>query len=280
MILAIASGKGGTGKTTVALNLARVFQSPVQLLDCDVEEPNTHLFLKAKLLSRETVGVLVPKLDESLCNSCGECSKFCAYNAIASLKGNKAVIFPELCHSCGGCIIVCPQKALHEENRPIGVVETLLSENITLIVGKLNVGESMAPPLIKEVKARLKKNTLAILDAPPGTSCPVVTTVRGADFVLLVAEDTPFGLHDLILSVEMLRQIGLPFAIVANRVRPENTLVETFCKNEKIPLLLKIPDDRRVAEAYSRGELLVDVLPEYRGLFESLLNSVINWESL
>jgi MinD superfamily P-loop ATPase len=270
MILTVASGKGGTGKTTVSVNLARVFGSPGQLLDCDVEEPNSHLFLKGKLRDREIASIQVPEVDESRCDACGECGRFCQYHAIA-LIGPTPLIFPELCHGCGGCEKVCPRGAISERDRRIGVVETVETDGVTLIQGRLDVGVAMAPPLIRAVKSRLQRGVPAILDAPPGTSCPVIATLRGADFVALVTEPTPFGLHDLKLAVDMVKELGIPFGAIINRVGIGDDRVHTFCGEKKIPVLLEIPDDRRIAEAYSRGELVIDALPEYRSLFSTLL---------
>jgi MinD superfamily P-loop ATPase len=273
MILAVASGKGGTGKTTVSVNLARLFGSSVQLADCDVEEPNARLFLNCALGEERVVGIPVPSVDEESCNGCGECGRFCQYHAIVSF-GAKPVIFPEMCHGCGGCRAVCPQGAISEVSHRIGVMESGHSGNITLIQGRLDIGSAMAPPLIRGVKKRLDETLPAILDAPPGTSCPVIATLRGADFVLLVTEPTPFGLHDLTLAVEMVRDLGIPFGVVVNRMGIGDLRVHDFCRQEGIELLAEIPDDRRIAEAYSRGELMVESLPEYRPLFLKLLERV------
>jgi MinD superfamily P-loop ATPase len=273
VILAVASGKGGTGKTTVSLNLARSLGGEVQLLDCDVEEPNAHLFLRGAERSREPVGIPVPQVDETLCDGCGECARFCQYHAIVCF-GTKPLLFPEMCHGCGGCSLVCPARAMSERERRIGVVETLRAQDITLIQGRLDVGVAMAPPLIRAVKARLRPGVPAILDAPPGTSCPVITTLRGADFVVLVTEPTPFGLHDLTLAVLMVRELGIPFGVVVNRLGIGDGRVHAFCRGEGIPVLLEIPDDRRIAEAYSRGDLTVDVLPEYKPLFLRLREAI------
>lgn len=274
MILAIASGKGGTGKTTVSVNLARAFDSEIQLLDCDVEEPNDHLFLKGDPTGREIVGIPVPEVDDALCDGCGECGRFCEYHAIVSF-GTTPLVFPEMCHGCGGCTMVCPVKAIRETARPIGAVETRRARNVTLVQGRLDIGAAMAPPLIHAVKARLRKDLPAILDAPPGTSCPVIATLRGADFVLLVTEPTPFGLHDLTLAVEMVRELGIPFGVVVNRVGIGDDRVHRYCGQRHIPIFLEIPDDRRIAEACSRGNLIVEVLPEYRGLFRSLVEKTM-----
>lgn len=273
MILAVASGKGGTGKTTVAVNLARMLGSHVQLLDCDVEAPNAHLFLNGSACEEETVGIPIPQVDESLCDACGECSLFCQFHAIVSLK-TAPLVFPELCHGCGGCTEVCPQKAIREISHRIGVIRTLRVDNITLIQGCLDIGVAMAPPLIRSVKARLQNGVTTILDAPPGTSCPVITTLQGADYVLLVTEPTPFGLNDLKLAVEMVRELRLPFGVVVNRVGIGDDRVHLFCGRENIPILLEIPDDRRIAESYSRGDIIIEVLPEYRSRFNILINQL------
>lgn len=275
MILAVASGKGGTGKTTISVNLAWMLGSDVWLLDCDVEEPNGHLFLKGDLRNEETVTIPIPHVDESLCEGCGECGRFCEYHAIVSF-GAAPLVFPEMCHGCGGCAKVCPNKAIHEVDKRIGVIEMVQAENITLIQGRLDVGVAMAPPLIRAVKARLRNHMPAILDAPPGTSCPVIATLRGADYVVLVTEPTPFGLHDLKLAVDMVRDLQIPFGVVVNRVGIGDERVKTFCREENIPILLEIPDDRRIAEAYSKGSLVVEALPEYRGLFQSLAEKTVN----
>jgi MinD superfamily P-loop ATPase len=275
MIIAVASGKGGTGKTTVSVNLARVLGSEVRLLDCDVEEPNAHLFLKGSMISEKVVTIPIPQVDESLCDGCAECGKFCEYHAIVTF-GTKPLVFPEMCHGCGGCTMVCPQKAIREIDKRIGVVETLQAENITLIQGRLDVGSAMAPPLIRAVKACLKNGRPTILDAPPGTSCPVIATIRETDFVLLVTEPTPFGLHDLKIAADMVRELGIPFGVVVNRVGIGDERVHVYCNKQNIPIILEIPDDRRIAEAYSRGELIVESLPEYRGLFLNLIEKTVN----
>jgi MinD superfamily P-loop ATPase len=273
MTIAIASGKGGTGKTTVAVNLARIFESPVQLLDCDVEEPNVQLFLKGESPIQEIVTIPMPEVDASLCNACGECSRVCVYNAIVALN-SPAIVFPELCRGCCGCILVCPQKAIRETERRIGVIEVRKAGNITLIEGRLDVGGIMASFLIRRVKSRLQSGIPAIMDASPGTSCPVIATLRGSDYVLLVTEPTPFGLHDLALSMEVVGQLKIPFGVVISRVGIGDDRVHTFCRDKNIPILLEIPDDRRIAEAYSRGDLVVDAFPEYRAQFKRLLEQV------
>jgi MinD superfamily P-loop ATPase len=279
MIIAVASGKGGTGKTTVSVNLARVLGSEVHLLDCDVEEPNAHLFLKGYKIKEEIVTIPIPQVDESLCDGCGECGKFCEYHAIVTF-GTAPLVFPEMCHGCGGCTMVCPQKAIREIDKRIGVVETLQAGNITLIQGLLDVGSAMAPPLIRAVKAHLQNGLPAILDAPPGTSCPVIATLRETDFVVLVTEPTPFGLHDLKLAVDMVRELRIPFGVVVNRVGVGDDRVHVYCNEQNIPVILEIPDDRRIAEVYSRGELIVESLPEYRELFLNLIQKTMHLNSI
>ena len=273
MILAVASGKGGTGKTCISVNLARVLDFPVQLLDCDVEEPNAHLFLRGALIGEEEISIAVPKIDATACNACDECVDFCQFNALASFCG-APLVFPELCHGCGGCTLVCSRNAISEEDFRIGVVKTFVEGNITLKSGCLDVGVSLASALVHSVKARREEGVTAILDAPPGTACPAVATLRGADYVVLVTEPTPFGLHDLKLAVDKVRELRLPFGVVINRVGIGDDRVQRFCSEASIPLLLEIPDDRRIAEAYSRGELIVEALPEYRAHFERLWQAI------
>lgn len=276
MILAIASGKGGTGKTTVAVNLARMLADNgehVQYLDCDVEEPNGHIFLKPEITGTEPVGIPVPIIDEEKCTACRKCVEACQYNAIAVLK--KALVFPELCHGCGGCTLVCPTGAIREQERQIGVVETGFANGVAFAQGRINVGEPMSPPLIRAVKKKaLNYCGLSLLDAPPGTSCPVVATVRDVDYVLLVTEPTPFGLHDLKLAAELIQQLGRKHGVIINRSDSGDSRVRDFCAAKQIPVLLEIPDDRRVAEAYSRGEMAISAIPEWQTMFSHLWNRI------
>jgi len=274
MIVAVASGKGGTGKTTVVLNLAMVAGCPIQVLDCDVEEPNAHLFFQGAESESEPVTKPVPAVDQASCDGCGECSAFCQYHAIVALRG-KVMVFADLCHACGGCIRVCPRHAITEVDQRIGAIETLRAGDIALVQGRLDVGVAMSPPLVRAVKARIRGDAPAIIDAPPGTSCPVIASVTGADLVALVTEPTPFGMHDLELAVEMTRRLGIPFGVVINRVGSGDGRVHDYCRDQKIPILLEIPDDRRIAAAYSRGRLIVDALPEYRPLFEDLAEKIL-----
>ncbi|HOT97631.1 MAG TPA: ATP-binding protein [bacterium] len=263
MIIAVASGKGGTGKTTLAVNLAQTFAEPLQLLDCDVEEPNLYLFLPAGSIEEEVIAVPIPVVDETLCDGCRACSEFCAYNAIIVPK-RVALVVPELCHSCGGCLLVCPQKAIKERDQRIGVIRRSRTGSVQLIQGLIDVGVSAVPPLIRAIRKWVNPALPTLIDAPPGTSCPVITAVRGADYVILVTEPTPFGLHDLTLAVEMVRSLGLNFGVVVNRMGIGDSRVQEFCGREKIELLLEIPDDRRIAEAYSRGQLAGEAVPEFR----------------
>ena len=268
MIISVASGKGGTGKTIISTSLA-LSLGDVQFLDCDVEEPNGHIFLKPQINERISVGIPVPEVDESKCNFCGKCAQICEFNAIVVIK-KKVLFFPELCHGCGGCSYICPENAIKEVEREIGVIEKGRSGSIDFSHGILNVGEPMAPPLIKQVKGLITNNKDAIIDASPGTSCPVVETVKGSDFCLLVTEPTPFGLNDLILAVEMLKKLAIPYGVVINCADIGDNEVNKYCESENIPILMTIPWDRKIAEAYSKGTPLIEALPEFKNKFFKL----------
>ena len=273
MIISIASGKGGTGKTTVATNLALSFDSGVQLLDCDVEEPNAHLFIHPTFDKTETVTTSVPEVDEKKCNLCGKCGEICQFKAIIVI-GETVLPFPELCHSCGGCMEVCPEGAITEKGRELGIIQKGYCGGLEFIHGKLRVGEAMSPPLIRKVRSFTHADKLTIIDAPPGTSCPVITSMEGADFVVLVTEPTPFGLHDLKLAVGAVKVLDIPFGLIVNRSDIGDNEVAEYAHNEGIPILMEIPFDRRIAEAYSRGDVLVEVMPEWKTAFLVLYDRI------
>jgi len=273
MIISIASGKGGTGKTTVATNLAVSLGDGVQLLDCDVEEPNAHLFIHPVFEKTENVSTAVPEVDEAKCNLCGKCGEICQFKAIIVIA--KTVLpFQELCHSCGGCMEVCPEHAIREGQRVLGEIEVGHRNGLEFIHGRLRIGEAMAPPLIRKVRSFAHAGKVTIIDAPPGTSCPVIASMKGADFVLLVTEPTPFGLHDLKLAVGAVGILGIPCGLVINRSDMGDDRLREYAGAEGIPILMEIPFDRKIAESYSRGELLVDVRPEWKEKFLQLYEKI------
>jgi MinD superfamily P-loop ATPase len=275
MIISVASGKGGTGKTLVATSLALSLSDnhKLQLLDCDVEEPNANILLHLAINESQRVYIPIPKVDETKCTYCGKCAEVCAYNAIAVLK-EKVLVFPELCHGCGACSYLCPESAITEEGREIGLVERGNSGNLELIQGKLNVGEAMAPPVIREVKKYIDPANIVIIDVPPGTSCPVVEAVEGSDFCLLVTEPTPFGLNDLSLAVGVVRKLDISCGVVINRVGIGDEEVEQYCHREGIPVLLRIPLDRNIAILYSQGIPLIEGMSEWREQFLRLFQDI------
>jgi len=275
-IMAVASGKGGTGKTTVATNLAMAAAATgheAAYVDCDVEEPNGHLFLNPRFLDRRTVHVPVPAVDPEKCTACGACGEICQFSAILVIAG-QVMTFENMCHGCGGCRLVCPAGAIAETGREIGVVEEGRADGVGFVHGRLKVGEAMSPPLIRAVRSAADHKGLQIIDAPPGTSCPVITAIRGVDFAVMVTEPTPFGLHDLDLALGMVRELGLPHAVVVNRAVAGNNLARDFCRERGVRILAEIPDDRRVATAYSRGEMAFAAVPGYREHFTALLTAI------
>jgi MinD superfamily P-loop ATPase len=286
MRIAVASGKGGTGKTTVAVHAAAAASGGIDTVyvDCDVEEPNGHIFLKPEIIERESVTVPVPVIDESACTHCGDCGKICQFNAIAVVL-DKVVTFNELCHGCGGCTRICPVDAITESARRIGSVEMGVATihdhgdegkgaTLKFVHGKLDVGEPLAPPIVRRVKERIPDVSLVVIDSPPGASCPVVESVRGSDYVLLVTEPTPFGLNDLEIAVETIRELHLPMGVVINRAGSGDDGVKKFCNREGLEILDEIPDDRRVAELYSRGELLTGGIPEFGDRMKRILERI------
>jgi MinD superfamily P-loop ATPase len=273
MKIAIASGKGGTGKTTVSLNLA-LSLSDVQLFDCDVEEPNCNLFLGFDLEKVEDVVCQVPVINQEKCNICRQCSDFCRYNALAALP-DRVLFFPSLCHGCGGCAVLCSEKAIQESQRSLGVIEKAKGESSPEFYrGLLNIGETMTSSVIKTLKKYIDDRKTAILDAPPGTACPVIASIGDVDYCVLVTESTPFGFHDLRLAVDVVRSLKVPFGVIINRWGLGDSRVEEYCKAEGIPILLKIPNDLKIAELYSRGIPFVREMPEWNekflGMFEAI----------
>lgn len=274
MNIVIASGKGGTGKTTVATNLVLSLKETVYL-DCDVEEPDGHLFLNPVIEQTKIAVRLLPDINYRKCNFCGKCVEICQFHALAILPP-KVLLFEEMCHSCGACAYSCPEGAIREREQPIGNIRTgyVLPEGRGFVEGRLNIGEIMASLLIRQVKAFIQPQKVNILDAPPGTACSMVETVRDADFCLLVTEPTPFGLHDLKLAVKVLRILKRPFAVVENKAMDQNNLISSYCQAEGISLLLRIPFHRKLAEAYSRGEPAVRVFPHLKQEFLLLFNRI------
>ncbi len=279
MRLAIASGKGGTGKSTVCANLAQSLSEtqPVVVVDCDVEEPNLHLFFPSDC---DETGVTVgnPKVDKSLCKGCGDCGRFCRYGALTVVKGDHT-FFPELCHSCNGCAIVCPQGAISMIPRKVGVVRSHEhSPTLRLISGVLNEGEVQAPPVIHKAKGMADGNALAIYDAPPGIACPVIETMKGADYCMLVTESTPFGLHDLELAAGVAQEMGIPAGVVINRSDGSDDEINDFCASKGLPVLMTIPFDRRIASVQNIGGLISLEIPgwdnRFLGLFRKILDSM------
>lgn len=272
MIITVASGKGGTGKTTVAVNLALSLDN-VQLLDCDVEEPNAHILLHPIITQTKPVYSKVPKISEDLCVYCGKCAKFCEFNALF-VAPKTIMVFPELCHSCGGCMLVCPKDAITETKRDIGVIKTGKTNDIEIVYGELNVGEAMAVPLIKAVKNEIKTDKNVVLDAPPGTACSLVSTAHKTDYCILVTEPTPFGLHDLKITVQVLRELKVPMGLVINRAGLGDKKVYDYCKHENIPILMEIPFSKKIAELYSRGIPFVSEMHEWKTKFQQISEEI------
>ncbi len=268
MKITILSGKGGTGKTTVATNLVLSLDN-VQLLDADVEEPNSYIFLKTEFGEEfEPVKRAVPVINEEKCTACRKCVDFCEYNALTMML-DKVLVFPEICHSCGGCKRVCPEGAITEKNRELGKVKRDISGNEPEFwQGELNIGEETAVPVIEKLKEHINEEKTVIIDAPPGTTCPTIEAAIDSDYCLLVTEPTPFGLHDLQMVVEVMKEINKPYGVIINRSEDEaDYLIEEYCRNNNIPILLKIPFERRIAELYSNGTPFVQEFPKWKEKF-------------
>lgn len=273
MIISVASGKGGTGKTLVSTNLAAALQSDISFLDCDVEEPNAHLFLKPDYRSCQDVFTCVPAVSQQDCTLCGKCADICRYSAV-TLVGGSILIFPELCHGCGGCLEVCPTSCISEGERKLGHIDSGMSNGISFHRGVLRIGEAMSPPLINKLRAVGESGPTIIIDAPPGTSCPVIAAMKGANFIVLVTEPTPFGLHDLILAHQTVKQLGIPCGLVINRAGLGDDSVHHYAIKHNLPILLEIPFSREIAELYSRGQLLVEKKNEWKRMFTKLFTDI------
>ncbi len=273
MIISVASGKGGTGKTTVATSLAAVLGRRAQLIDCDVEEPNCHILMKPRLDIQRSVGLPVPKVNMDKCTLCERCGQVCQFSAILVI-GKEVLTFPEMCHGCGGCTLLCPEGAIKEVEREIGIIESGKAEEVDFVHGLLRIGEAMSPPLIRAVKSMIRSDKVVILDAPPGASCPVINTVLGSDVILMVTEPTPFGLHDLRIALDAVRGLGIPTGVIINRADIGDDAVRKYCETAQIPILMQIPHSRAIAEGYSSGRLLVDAVPEYRDRFLELFGKL------
>ena len=273
MQIAIASGKGGTGKTTLSVALTQSLTQPVQYIDCDVEEPNGDIFIMPTNVVTETVNVLVPEVNRALCDGCGECADFCQFNAIIT-QGEYAMVFSDLCHSCGGCSKICPKEAITEIAIPIGTITTGVTNNISFIQGRLDIGKAMSPPIIRAVKNKIKDDQLAIIDCPPGASCPMISTVSDADYIILVTEPTPFGLNDLVIAVETVRNLQRPFAVVINRADAGDDCIIHYCEKENIRILLQIPNKKSAANLSANGYSILSVFPKLKQQLNTMLTEI------
>lgn len=275
MIITVASGKGGTGKTTIAVNLALSLEK-AQIIDCDVEEPNVQLFLNPEIEKIYPVKTVIPEIDKDKCTYCEKCSKICVYNALSVLKFNntgEVLLFPHLCHSCEGCILLCPEKAIKKGEREIGIVRIGKIKGIRCIEGRLNISEVLAPKVIEAAKSFMEDSSPVIIDAPPGTSCSVVASLKGSQFCILVTEPTPFGLHDLEIAYEVTKVMKIPSGVIINKAENDE-LIESFCQKNKLPILMKIPFDKKIAALYSQGIPLIKGLPEYKERFLELYEKI------
>ena len=273
MKLAVLSGKGGTGKTLVSVNLAAVAKDSIYV-DCDVEEPNGHLYFKPTEIETETVAIKIPVVDEDLCLGCRKCVDFCKFNALAAIV-NKLLVFDDICHSCGGCIMLCPSKALTEKDKVIGEIKTGISEEVKVISGILNTGEASGIPIIKELmKKTADEKRMTLIDCPPGSACIVMESIQDADYCILVAEPTVFGLHNLQLVLELVKLFNKPYGVIINKCMENENLIETFCIENKIKVLSKIPFESDLGAINSDGEIAAKS-EKYNGLFSELLQAVV-----
>lgn len=283
MKIAVASGKGGTGKTTVAASLAAVWKRPLVAVDLDVEEPNLHLFLRPEIQGAQKAFMEVPVADESKCNACRACADFCQFKAI-SVLGEVLMLFPEMCHGCGGCLALCPENALTPGRRELGDIRWGAAGTIGFLMGRLRVGEAMSPPLMRQVKDRLnamlqRRPADGIIDAPPGVSCPAVHAVMDADVIVLVTEPTPFGLFDLRLAYEAFLPLGKPMGIVINRAGLGDGAVNDFCRSKHLPVWAEIPFSRDIATAYADSRIVAQVSPDLQSVFVALTDHILTAHS-
>ncbi|WP_456473518.1 nucleotide-binding protein [Desulfolithobacter sp.] len=280
MIITVASGKGGTGKTTVTASLATVWDAPLQVVDLDVEEPNLHLFLRPELETPAKVWMEVPELNAEKCTGCGDCVEMCQFKAI-SMMLSTLTLYPEMCHGCGGCIAVCRENALQAGRRELGEIRQGRAGKIDFLMGTLRIGEAMSPPFMEQVKKQMQQTLLetnqdVIIDAPPGVSCPAICSVIDSDVIALVTDATPFGFHDFKLAWESFSPLGKPMGVVINRAGLGTRDIYDFCQKKNIPILAEIPFDRSIAVAYSRGRVIAGVSDELGTVFSSLREKIRN----
>jgi MinD superfamily P-loop ATPase len=274
--ISILSGKGGTGKTTIAVNMALSLDN-VQLLDADVEEPNDYIFISPEIINKDSEPVmrLIPEVDDEKCTACRKCVDFCEYNALAMMLDN-VLVFEEVCHSCGGCKIVCPEDAITEKEKELGKIRHDEQKSIDFWQGELNTGEEKAVPVIEKLKTKINHNKKIIIDSPPGTTCPTIEAITDTDYTLVVTEPSPFGVHDLDMVVEMLKTVDQPFSVIINRAEEDsNYLIEDYCRENNINILMEVPFSRKIAELYSRGKVFVGEIEGWESKFKNLYKNIV-----